>query len=351
MHLLKLRGLTICLIFPILIFSFWLFYAHFAEAAELQDRSISLSTAVPSATAIHSFGFTYQSSGLLGSIVFEYCDNSPLFDQPCTAPAGLDVSAANLDSQSGNDGFLIDPTDTTANKLVISRVPAAASAVTPSAYSFSNITNPSAAGQTVFVRISSYASDGGSGGVIDSGAVAFVTASRFTIGAFVPPFLRLCVGLSVSPDCSSISGDSIDLGTLSARRANAGQSQFAAGSNSPSGYNIFSLGTTMTSGNNVIPALNAPAANFPGSGQFGINLRANLSPAVGQDPVGLGTATPTANYDTPNRFMYADGDTVATVPIPSNYNQMTVSYLVNVPASQPPGVYSTTITYLAVAQF
>jgi hypothetical protein len=30
---------------------------------------------------------------------------------------------------------------------------------------------------------------------------------------------------------------------------------------------------------------------------------------------------------------------------------MTVSYLVNVPSNQPPGVYATTITYVATVQF
>ena len=30
---------------------------------------------------------------------------------------------------------------------------------------------------------------------------------------------------------------------------------------------------------------------------------------------------------------------------------MTVSYVVNVAAAQPPGVYSTTLTYLATVQF
>jgi hypothetical protein len=155
----------------------------------------------------------------------------------------------------------------------------------------------------------------------------------------------------VAPNCSSVSGDTVDLGTLSFSQATAGTSQFSAGTNSPSGYSVFGLGTTMTSGNNTIPSLSFASASTPGQGQFGMNLRANISPAVGSDPVGTGIATPATNYDQPNKFTFKSGDTLVSSPQPSDYNRMTVSYLANIPSSQQPGVYSTTITYQATAQF
>ncbi|MBX4197577.1 hypothetical protein KW801_03435 [Candidatus Saccharibacteria bacterium] len=148
-----------------------------------------------------------------------------------------------------------------------------------------------------------------------------------------------------------MSGDSIDLGTLSSSQARFGQSQFATATNDPNGYIIFADGTTMTSGNHIIPSLSNPTPSFPGTGQFGINLRANLIPAVGQDPIGLGTAAPTANYDIPNRFLFVPGDSITTASLPSNYNRMTVSYLVNIPSQQTPGVYVTTVDYIATVQF
>lgn len=320
------------------------------EAAELSNRSVQISSAVPSAVTTEAYQFFVPTVTTIGSIVFEYCSNSPIITVACTAPAGLDVSSANLVSQSGNTGFNIDNADTTVNKLVISRAPLNAAVITTT-YGFSNITNPSAGGATTFVRISTYATTNGSGSYTDNGSVAFATETIFNIGVAVPPFLKLCVGITVSPNCSSAVGDTINLGILSSTNANAGQSQFAIGTNSITGYAVYSLGTTMTSGNNIIPALVIPTTNFPGTGQFGINLRANLSPPIGEDPVGLGTATPTANYNTPNRFMFLNGDSIALASLPSDYNRMTVSYLVNVPASQFPGVYSTTVTYLAVAQF
>ena len=321
-----------------------------AQALQLTNRSVQVSTAQPSATATHVFGFNYQSAGTLGSMVFEYCDNSPVFAYACNAPAGINVTGASLDSQSGNTGFSVDVADSTANKLVINRTPAA-SAITPSTYTFSNITNPSAAGQTIFVRITSYASADGSGSYIDYGSVAFATVSAISIGAAVPPYLQACVALSVASDCSSASGTSLNLGNLAPLQASAGTSQLAVGSNSITGYITYVLGTTMTSGNNAISALSVQTPSFPGNGQFGINLRANSNPSVGIEPSGSGTGGPTASYNTPNLFRYVTGDAIASSSLPTNFNRMTISYLVNISNSQPAGIYSSTFDYLSIAQF
>jgi hypothetical protein len=321
-----------------------------AQADNMLDRSVVLSNNLPSGVTSDFFRFTLPSTANIGSITFEYCADSPLIYDPCDAPAGLDVNSAVLTSQTGNTGFSIDAADTTANVIVLSRANSPGAAV-PSSYLFNNITNPSTSGQTVFVRMWTHASSDGSGPKLDGGASGFVVQSPFTIGAYIPPFLKFCVGVTVTPDCSSETGDSIDLGTMTSNRASSGQSQFATATNDPSGYVIYALGPTMTSGNNIIPALSSPTASLPGNAQFGFNLRANLSPTVGQDPVGLGTGLPTANYNIPNRYSYNEGDSITTSSLPSNYNRMTVSYVVNVPSVQPPGIYATTITYLATVQF
>jgi hypothetical protein len=325
-------------------------FPHPGYGFDFEPRSITLSTGTPSAVASHNFILAPAQINNIGSLVFEYCSNSPLVFVACTPPAGMDASGAVLASQSGNTGFSIDTADSTGNKIVLSRISAPA-IMTPSTYNFDNITNPSTPAETVYVRLNSYASSDGTGPYIDKGAATFAVQTPFTVNTFVPPFLAMCVGITVAPDCSSIIGDSIDLGTISSKHANTGQSQYATATNDPSGYVIFAEGNTMTSGNNTIPALLLPTPSFPGTGQFGINLRANIIPPIGQDPVGLGTGVPTANYNQPNKFMFNSGDTISSSIITTNYNRMTVSYLVNVPANQTPGVYATTITYIATVQF
>lgn len=341
---------TVCLLAIIFCAGYLVLGRYDTYAIILSNRSVTISSGSPSAVVTHTFRFDIPTTSLVGSIVFDYCANNPYFADPCTAPPSIDVSNAVLANQTGNTGFSIDNADTTTSQLVITRL-SAPGLVTPNSYVFSNIINPSNAGQPTYVRISTHASTDGSGPAEDTGAVAFAVQTAFEVDTFVPPFLQICVGITVAPDCSSTVGDSLDLGILSSQHANFGQSQFAVATNDINGYTVFALGNTMTSGNNIIQSLALPTVSFPGTPQFGMNLRANLIPPVGQDPVGLGTGVPNANYNFPNKFIFNDGDSIASSPLTTNYNRMTVSYLVNVPSNQAPGVYVTTITYAATAQF
>lgn len=347
----KCRSRLVVLLCCVLALTVSVINSGFGYAIDLNLRSVTIGSGTPLAVTSHTFRFTLPITDDVGSMVFEYCANTPILLTPCTPPAGLNASAAVLSNQAGNTGFSIDNADSTANKIVLTRPPLAGNLL-PSTYVFDNITNPSAPRETTFVRLSTYTSQDGSGAFLDKGGVTFAVQPVFNVGAYVPPFVKLCVGITVAPDCSSASGDFIDLGILSATRANTGQSQFSIATNDPNGYNVYALGTTMASGNNIIPAISSfPAPSFPGTGQFGINLRANLIPAVGQDPVGLGTGIPTANYDISNRFIFNDGDNITNSDLPSDYTRLTVSYLVNRPSNQAPGIYATTITYLGVVQF
>lgn len=321
-----------------------------SSALLILDRSVTISDATAGAVASQNFQLTLSSTDPIGSIVFQYCVNSPLFDVSCIPPTGALATGAVLSQQTGNTGFTIDTIDSTATTLIISRPVAAASTV-PSSYVFTNMVNPPIANQTVYVRISTYASTQGTGSYIDNGAVAYSTASNFLVGAYVPPFLNMCVGVTVAGDCSSATGDSIDLGNMSTKKASVASSQFAVTTNDSTGCNVYVLGTTMTSGNNVIPGLAQPTSSQVGTSQFGINLRQNSNPIVGLDPTGNGTTAPTGSYNSPNLFTFISGDQIASSPISTDYHRMTVSYLVNIGPNQPAGVYSTTLTYMASAQF
>jgi hypothetical protein len=319
-------------------------------ALKLSNRSVSISTSIPSATATHSFKITVASPDPIGSIEFQYCSNAALFSLPCNTPAGLNVNNAVLSEQTGNTGFSVDSNDTNSSTLVISRASINAQE-TPSTYTFNDITNPSGNNTTTYVRISTYSSTDASGASIDTGAMAFSTNTNFEVGAYIPPFLNICVGVTVADDCSQSQGDSLELGILTPQDSSTATSQYAASTNSSSGYGVFLLGNTMTSGNNVIQPLSSTSASHPGTDEFGINLRKNTNPSVGVDPLGDGTAEPYDGYNNPNLFSFVPGSMLSGSTESTDYNLMTVSYLTNVSSSQPPGVYNTTITYLASAQF
>lgn len=320
-----------------------------AKALEINNRYIDVGSSAPSVVTNHDFGFDFLSNTNVGSVKFEYCSNSPLFEDVCTVPVGLDVSGVSLDSETGETGFSIDAS-TNANTIVITRASVPANPG-PSTYGFGNATNPSNATVSTFVRVSTYASVDATGPHTDRGAVVFSTTTGLAVGAYVPPYITFCVGITVSTNCSLSTGSFIDLGELSVSQARYASSQMAVSTNDPAGYVVGVHGTTMTSGNKTIPALTTPSYSTPGTSQFGINLRANSSPSIGSNPAGVGTGYVMANYNVPNRFYFVTDTNVAASTLPTEFTRFTVSYLVNISKSQPKGIYNTTNSFIAVAAF
>jgi hypothetical protein len=327
-----------------------LYPLHIAFAAELKTRSVVLSTSSVGAAAQHTFNFTVPSAIVIGSITFEYCTNSPLEFDPCVPPAGLDLASMALGAQSGNTGFNISVPDSTASKIVLTRVPIAGNAVA-SSYRFDNIINPTTINQTTYVRLATHISTDGTGTPTDLGAVAFAVTQNFQVSAYVPPFLIFCVGVSVTINCSSSSGVHVDIGELQKTLTATATMQFSGATNDAAGYTTYLNGLTMTSGNNIINPLSVGGSSVVGTSQFGLNLRANSNPTVGQDPIGAGSSAPGAGYANPNIFRFVDGEVLTNSPTSTDFRLFTVSFIVNVPPDQNPGVYATTMTYTAIASF
>jgi hypothetical protein len=107
----------------------------------------------------------------------------------------------------------------------------------------------------------------------------------------------------------------------------------------------------MTSGNNTISGLKTPDFAKIGIQQFGINLKDNSHPNTGHNAEGPGTLMPTSSYGSTNLFKFNSGDVISKAASATDYNRITVTYIVNIKPDQPPGVYSTTLTYIAVASF
>lgn len=320
-------------------------------AADLTNRSIMLGSSYASANTTHAYQFSTVTASDVGSIQFQYCSNSPLFSEPCTAPTGLNVMSAGIQSQTGITGFNVSGMSSASN-LVITRSPQPQTPTT-ARYVFSNVINPAGPNDVTYVRITVYDGINTSGNIIDTGAVVFVTEERFSVELYVPPYLTFCVGVSVALNCSTTSGFLSNFGEFNPNAPTSVTSQFAAATNDLTGYNVFINGQTMTSGTNIIPALITQTASSPGQSQFGINLRANTSPSVGSNPQAgpVANAAPATSYNTQNQFRFVNGDRIAGSTRSTGFNRFTVSYLVNVSPNQPPGRYATTLNYTAVASF
>lgn len=317
----------------------------------LTNRSLTLSDSRVGQVATYQLSFTVPTAETLGSIELQLCSNGSLQDDPCVPPNGFDISAATLSSQSGETGFSILPAGTNANTIVLTRTPAVAVPGNVVSYTFDNVTNPADVG-SFFGRIQTFASNDASGTSTDYGGLAMSTSRVIDITTVVPPYLLFCAGITITGfDCSTASGNYINFGNLSPVSTASANTELVTATNAQSGYVMQVYGTTMTSGNNIIPAIASADVSRPGTGQFGLNLVANTTPAMGADPQGSGISAPLPGYDQPNFFKFVSGDAIASATTSDDFRKLTASYIVNMPVGQPVGVYVATLTYVCLANF
>jgi hypothetical protein len=351
-----------------------IFKGEAVYAAQITARSLTLQPGAtdggskPGGTVKHFFQFTLPAVGnpSVGSIKFLYCTTA---SGTCTMPTGLVTTSSTLGAETGATGFSIDTADVNGSPY-LTRTASSITAGTTVTYRLDTITNPTATNTTFYVRISTYASTDTTGSAIDTGTVAASTATQIVLTGTMPESLIFCTGETVSttagiPDCSTATAGAITFNQLFSPTDTAtATSQMAASTNASSGYVITVAGPTLTSGSNTISAMSSAAAGLRGTGQFGLNLRANTTgtstPAVGTNvtPAANGTnykGQPATGYDTVDQFKFSTGDTVANSANsgagPTDAQIFTASYIVNVSGSQTAGIYTTTLTYVCTATF
>jgi len=297
----------------------------------------------------YNVGFSIATAGSIQSIAIEFCSNSALIEDPCVAPYGFDALNTHLINSTGISGFIVSPSSTV-NKIVLTHAPSGPVNAGPVSFEFDDIVNPTNT-DSYYTKISTYTSTDATGSPVDFGALAFSINKSFDVSVEVPPYLLFCQGETIDGyDCSTAQGNLLNLGQLSDEIPSVAQSQLVAATNASGGYNVSMSGGTMTSGNNILSPM-AGTASAVGTSQFGINLRSNANPDIGIDPEGPGSGTVAARYNTPNRYRFSSGDTLATAAGVQDFKKYTISYLVNVAKDQSPGVYATTLTYICLANF
>jgi hypothetical protein len=344
--------LTLLLIAVSLLIAAGPFYVGRAWAAELSPRTIFMSSSMAADVNVsYRTSLTVATAGTIGSIKLEFCSNSPLEEDPCVAPVGFDASDAALGIQTGSVlGFALSPLST-ANELILTRPPVAENAGEEAVFDITGIDNQTDPG-SMFVRVLTYPTSDASGPATDSGGLALALNNNINIQAEVPPFIIFCVGESISGfDCTTATEAFSDLGIMTPSTTSAAQTQIVVATNAGDGYSMWMLGGTMTAGSNIIPAMAGGGPSVKGTSQFGLNLRANTNPVIGQEVTGPGLAGITPNYANQNQFRFNSGDVLASTLAPDDFRKYTVSYIVNVAAGQPGGVYSTTLTYVCLANF
>lgn len=315
----------------------------------------------------HLFAFTPGTSGqTLGSIQFLYCTTASV--TACTMPSGLVTTSATLFSQSGATGFTL--TNTTNGAPFITRTAAALTGTPALSFQLNTITNPTTTAQTFFVRITMYTAAALGGTATDTGSVAAATTNQIVLTGTMPESLIFCTGATVSttggvPDCTTATSGAVNFNQLFSPTDTAtATSQMAASTNAGSGYVITVNGVTLTFGANTITQMGTAGLGVRGTSQFGMNLKLNTTltstVAVGAEVAAAANGTSlrgqaTTGYNTVDNFKYTTGDTVANSANggagPTNAQIFTVSYIVNVPGNQPPGTYTSTLTYICTGTF
>jgi hypothetical protein len=325
------------------------FSSSASAAMRFQERSLYMSNVEPGEISSYTISFRYMSPAAIGSVDMLFCVD-PIPYHPCVAPAGLDVSQATLVDQIGETGFSI--LSQTTNHIILTRTP---SVVTnpSSSYVLGNIANPTDPTKSFSIRLKSHTSTDASGSQIDFGSIKGQVAPAILIETQVPPVLIFCVAEQVAMDCSSTNENYYaNMGYLDPESTLVAQSQMAVGTNATAGFAITVNGAPMSSGINTIESLAGPTESLPGNNQFGINLVANTAPEVGQDPENMSANVfLSPDYGTPDMYKYAPGDILAHSTSPSLMRKFTASYIVNTRADLRPGVYTTTVTYVASGRF
>lgn len=160
----------------------------FASAAQLTERSIALSTSAAKATDV-SYTVTFTPAANADLFVLDFCENSPLINTACDAPAGFTVaSAASTDAT-------VTGVDANTTKLATSLV-----ATTPKSVVLTGITNPTASGP-LYARITSYTTANAAaytnattlGSYVDNGSAAISITDKIDVSGAVLESMTFCI--------------------------------------------------------------------------------------------------------------------------------------------------------------
>ena len=149
-----------------------------------------------------------------------------------------------------------------------------------------------------------------------------------------------------------VNSASVNLGNLTTLTTATGTATLSVKAYLSGGYSVDSISPAPQNGPYVMASPSSPTASAVGTEQFGINLVNNLTSCTipapanfGANPVQVPSASysygiATANYATCGKFMYHNGDAIASSSKSSGETDFTISYIANISSITPAGVYN-----------
>lgn len=348
------------------------------SAAQLTERSIELSNSSAAMEGV-SYTVSFTADGAAGSVVLDFCENSPLIGASCTTPAGFDatgVTATGVTSATAND----------ANTVTVVDEIAASENVR---FTLANIDNPTNAGP-LYVRILTYVGAvptyvdavniGSEPALVDQGGAAVSITDTVGVSGAVLESLTFCVsgtdengvaptitdncGGTLYPPTLELGETSGDVTALSSTVVSEGSIYTQLSTNAASGaiVNLKSSATGCggllragdTSACDIAPALATGIA--AGEAKFGVKTTSPVG--------GLGVLSPIGDYNATTfalGYNAVDQSTGVTSPFgdpffntnnaPVSNVNMEVVFGASVAPNTPAGLYSADLSLIATGKF
>ncbi len=371
----------------------------------MSDSGPSANAGIPTGTGsgtnvVYKVSFqTTNTTNSIGGIVVDFCSNSPIIGDSCTAPTGMNGNSTSLSVNNqtglGTGTYSVYTTTPTNNRIILSRG-TAANMTSSGSFELGNgtsngITNPSTTG-TFYARVYTYATaataqshnSNSPTNYLDYGGIALSTASVITNTARVQENIIFCVlgGEAPTANCTPAGGSTAP--ALSIGHTGSGTAKYIDSTavdtadafmqvSTNAGFGaVVHMRTSTTDGglisgpNSIPPASsgsNTPAAITAGSAAFGVLV----FPGTGT----FGALTPAANYydvahDTGGEGYYYGmdsttsgnnvtttfGDQIATTSntVASNMTSR-LTFAATASNITPAGLYSANLSLIATGTF
>lgn len=346
----------------------------FASAAQVTQRSMELSSASKQASGV-TYKLDFTAATTAGAVVVDFCSNSPLVGQTCSAPAGFTA----INATTATSGFTITKT---ATKIV------ATGTITQSvntSIEFANIKNPDAAAP-LYARIvtfadqtaaDAYTSEAPGAGKIDEGGIVISITDTASVSGAVLETLSFCLsnatiaaGCAVTankPPVLKLGEGTADVIALSPSAISTGIIYTQLSTNAASGAivrlksstdcgGLKRLGATVC---DIAPVLQT--AFTAGQAKFGV--KTGTVSTTGSTPIGtlqpvVGSGYNATDYalnylaNNTSGITSTYGDPILdTNDEPANGQNMPLTFGASITDNTPAGLYSTDLSLIATGKF
>lgn len=361
------------------------FIPALVSAAQVTERSVQLSSSSVTASGV-SYKVNFKSVQTAGAFVVDFCSNTPLVSEACTAPGGLNVGTP----ASSTSGFTaVGKLTNNANNAV--RVTGSIAANTAYSVDITGLTNPSATGP-LYARIITFDTAGnansydststgvteGAGGVRDTGSVALYITPSVAVSGAVLESMTFCVSAAApTANCGGISSPVLKLGeenggviALSPGVISTGDIFTQISTNADGGAVVSLKSSALNCGGllragstdcDITPALD-DGINATTDAKFGVLAAADTDPTGGSSNGTFRTVVG-SNYNASTYALnYVAGNATGvtstygdpfldTNDAPINNKNMKLTFGASVQNNTPAGLYSADLSMIATGKF